>query len=108
MYSAHELEGVGCGLTEVESGGSRETGRDGTCEAADRPAAENQDGQENDANCKMPWWAGAFRAVPEMRDSPEARGCYAMRFCELFFPDNTSGATEVSQGEMEIYSKICP
>ena len=43
----------------------------------------------------LPWWAGAFGAVPEMEDSPEARGFYARRFCHIFFPDNAAGATEV-------------
>lgn len=43
----------------------------------------------------LPWWAGAFGAVADMGDSPEARGFYARRFCEIFFPDNTVGATEV-------------
>lgn len=43
----------------------------------------------------MPWWAGAFGACPDMKDSAEARGLYVRRFCGLFFPDDTAGATEV-------------
>eukprot|EP00752_Nemacystus_decipiens_P004957 g4510.t1 len=49
----------------------------------------------NDTNRMMPWWAGAFGAVSEKRDSPAARGFYARRFCEIFFPDNAAAATEV-------------
>ena len=54
----------------------------------------------NEATRSMPWWGGAFGAIPDMRDSPEARGFYARRFCEIFFPDNIPGATEVSQGKI--------
>lgn len=43
---------------------------------------------------RMPWWAGAFGAVPRMRDSPQARGLYVLRFCDIFFPDNVATATE--------------
>lgn len=51
--------------------------------------------EKDEARLLMPWWAGAFGAAPELRDSPEARGFYARRFCEIFFPDNTVEATAV-------------
>lgn len=109
MCSADEAEGYGYGEAEIDPRGNRETSQEAPCskEPADRPATENQDGQANEANRKMPWWGGAFGAVPEMRDNPEARGFYARRFCEIFFPDNIAGATEVSPGEVEIYFKFC-
>lgn len=50
--------------------------------------------EREEAFGQMPWWAGAFGAVPHMRDSPQARGLYALRFCEIFFPDNVATATE--------------
>lgn len=59
-------------------------------------SAPNSDTQRQGAHAFMPWWAGAFGAVPDMRDSPEARGFYARRFCEIFFSDNVAGATEAS------------
>lgn len=43
----------------------------------------------------VPWWAGAFGAVPDMDDGCEQRGFYTRQFCQLFFPDNTDEATEV-------------
>ncbi|CAM9134053.1 unnamed protein product [Ectocarpus sp. 12 AP-2014] len=46
--------------------------------------------ERDEAFGQMPWWAGAFGAVPRMRDSPQARGLYVLRFCETFFPDNRS------------------
>ncbi len=52
---------------------------------------------EDKAMASLPWWAGAFGAIAHMGDSPEARGFYARRFCEMFFPDNTAGATEVGR-----------
>lgn len=42
----------------------------------------------------VPWWAGAFGAVPDMDDGCEQRGFYTRQFCQLFFPDNTDEATE--------------
>ncbi|CAM9464399.1 unnamed protein product [Scytosiphon promiscuus] len=60
--------------------------------------AFNNGARRDMAASNMPWWAGAFGAVPDMRDSPEARGFYARRFCEIFFPDNVAGATEASPG----------
>lgn len=62
------------------------------------PVGFSGESERDEAVSSMPWWAGAFGAAPEMRDSPEARGCYARRFCEIFFPDNTAGATEVRRG----------
>lgn len=63
------------------------------------PSAFGDDSERNEALLlRIPWWAGAFGAAPEMRDSPEARGFYARRFCEIFFPDNTAGATGVRRG----------
>lgn len=52
----------------------------------------------NNETVPIPWWAGAFGACPDVKDGAEARGFYVRRFCELFFPDDTAGATEVSQG----------
>lgn len=63
----------------------------------------SSEGERNQAIRLMPWWAGAFGAVPEMRDSPEARGFYARRFCEIFFPGNIAGATEVRQDNISRY-----
>ncbi|CAM9255225.1 unnamed protein product [Ectocarpus sp. 6 AP-2014] len=52
---------------------------------------------------RMPWWAGAFGAVPRMKDSPQARGLYVLRFCEIFFPDNVATATEARIGNLEAF-----
>lgn len=54
--------------------------------------------ESSDNTVPIPWWAGAFGACPDMTDGAEARGFYVRRFCELFFPDDTAGATEVGQG----------
>ena len=35
-----------------------------------------------------------------MKDGAEARGFYVRRFCELFFPDDTAGAMEVSKSRL--------
>lgn len=62
----------------------------------DNPARKNEHGPAllSGTEHAVPWWAGAFGAVPDMEDGREARGFYMRRFCELFFPDNTDGATE--------------
>lgn len=62
------------------------------------PSCFSSERERDKVDLQMPWWAGAFGAVPGMRDSQEARGFYARRFCEIFFPDNTAGATVVSRG----------
>lgn len=53
--------------------------------------------ESSDETGPIPWWAGAFGACPDMKDGAEARGFYVRRFCELFFPDDTAGAMEVSK-----------
>lgn len=62
-----------------------------------QPATAKSDADVLSESVLFPSWAGAFGAVPEMDDDARARGFYARRFCELFFPDNVMGATDVSQ-----------
>lgn len=90
----------------VESKGNAEAGVEAGAEAEAAAAAAAAAGADAGASADagagasaeldlLPPWAGAFGAVPEMEDDATARGYYALRFCELFFPDNTVGATEV-------------
>lgn len=87
-------EGGYTAATDTQQDRSEEKSEDKSCVEFDMFGELEDKNPRAEEKPLLPWWAGAFGAVPAVEDSPTARGFYTRRFCELFFPDSTLEATE--------------